>query len=85
MEFPSIASLEVHNWTLIAQRIIGLNRTAALYAPFPLAIYRDDQGVHVAYTQSSSSFGSLGWADIDLIAKELKAMILGTVEQVCRT
>src|SRR5439155_15498142 len=70
---------------LIARRIIGLNRTAALHAPFPLAIYRDDQGVHVAYTQPSSSFGSLGSADIDLIAKELDAMILGTVEQVCRT
>jgi uncharacterized protein (DUF302 family) len=70
---------------LIARRIIGLNRTAALHAPFPLAIYRDDQGVHVAYIQPSSSFGSLGSADIDLIAKELDAMILGTVEQVCRT
>ena len=70
---------------LIARRIIGLNRTAALHAPFPLAIYGDDQGVHVAYTQPSSSFGSLGSADIDLIAKELDAMILGTVEQVCRT
>jgi uncharacterized protein (DUF302 family) len=70
---------------LIARRIIGLNRTAALHAPFPLAIYRDDQGVHVAYSQPSSAFGSLGSADIDLIAKELDAMILGTVEQVCRT
>jgi uncharacterized protein (DUF302 family) len=70
---------------LIARRIIGLNRTAALHAPFPLAVYRDDQGVHVAYIQPSSSFGSLGSADIDLIAKELDAMILGTVEQVCRT
>jgi uncharacterized protein (DUF302 family) len=70
---------------LIARRIIGLNRTAALHAPFPLAIYGDDQGVHVAYIQPSSSFGSLGSADIDLIAKELDAMILGTVEQICRT
>src|SRR5438876_1111548 len=35
---------------LIARRIIGLNRTAALHAPFPLAIYPDDQRVHVAYT-----------------------------------
>jgi hypothetical protein len=70
---------------LIARQIIGLNRTAALHAPFPLAIYRDDQGVHVAYIQPSSSFGSLGSADIDVIAKELDARILGTVEQVCRT
>src|SRR3954464_5653006 len=70
---------------LIARRIIGLNRTAALHAPFPLAIYGDDQGVHVAYAQPSSVFGSLRSADIDLIAKELDAMILGTVEQVCRT
>jgi uncharacterized protein (DUF302 family) len=70
---------------LIARRIIGLNRTAALHAPFPLAIYGDGQGVHVAYIQPSSSFGSLGSADIDLIAKEVDAMILGTVEQVCRT
>lgn len=69
---------------LIARQIIGLNRTAALHAPFPLAIYRDDQGVHVAYIQPSSSFGSLGSADIDVIAKELDARILGTVEQVCR-
>jgi len=69
---------------LIARQIIDLNRTAALYAPFPLAIYGDDQGVHVAYTPPSSSFGSLGSADIDLIAKELDARILGTVEQVCR-
>jgi uncharacterized protein (DUF302 family) len=69
---------------LIARQIIGLNRTAALHAPFPLAIYGDDQGVHVAYIQPSSSFGSLGSADIDLIAKELDARILDTVEQVCR-
>jgi uncharacterized protein (DUF302 family) len=70
---------------LIARRIIGLNRTAALHAPFPLAVYGDDQGVHVAYAQPSSAFGSLGSADIDLIAKELDVMILDTVEQVCRT
>jgi uncharacterized protein (DUF302 family) len=70
---------------LIARQIIDLNATAALHAPFPLAIYRNDQGVHVAYTQPSSAFGSLGSADIDLIAKELDARILGTVEQVCRT
>jgi hypothetical protein len=69
---------------LIARQIIGLNRTAALHAPFPLAIFGDDQGVHVAYIQPSSSFGSLGAADIDLIAKELDARILDTVEQVCR-
>ena len=49
-----------------------------------LAIYGDDQGVHVAYIQPSSSFGSLGSADINLIAKELDARILDTVEQVCR-
>ncbi len=70
---------------LIARQIIDLNATAALHAPFPVAIYRDDQGVHVAYAQPSSSFGSLGSADIDLIAKELDARILSTVEQVCRT
>jgi hypothetical protein len=70
---------------LIARQIIGLDRTAALHAPFPLAIFGDDQGVHVAYIQPSSSFGSLGSADIDLIAKELDARILDTVEQVCRT
>jgi uncharacterized protein (DUF302 family) len=70
---------------LIARRIIGLNRTAALHAPFPLAVYGDDHGVHVAYAQPSSAFGSLGSADIDVIAKELDAMILDTVEQVCRT
>jgi uncharacterized protein (DUF302 family) len=70
---------------LIARGIIGLDRTAALHAPFPLAIYGDDDGVHVAYIQPSSSFGSLGSADIDVIAKELDVKILGTVEQVCRT
>lgn len=70
---------------LIARQIIDLNATAALHAPFPVAIYRNDQGVHVAYAQPSSAFGSLGSADIDLIAKELDARILSTVEQVCRT
>jgi hypothetical protein len=70
---------------LIARQIIDLDGTAALHAPFPLAIYRDHQGVHVAYVQPSSSFGSLGSADIDVIAKELDTRILATVEQVCRT
>ena len=70
---------------LIARQIIGLNATAALHAPFPAAVYGDDQGVHVAYIQPSSSFGSLGSADIDLIAKDLDARILGTIGELCRT
>jgi uncharacterized protein (DUF302 family) len=70
---------------LIAQQIIDHNPAAALHAPFPLAIYHDHQGVHIAYTQPSASFASLGSADIDVIAKELDTRILATVEQVCRS
>jgi len=67
----------------IAQQVISLNRAACLHAPFPLAIYTDATGTHLAYTRPSSLLGPLGSQAIDEIAAELDDRIMRTVEGAC--
>ena len=67
----------------IAQQVISLNRAACLHAPFPLAIYTDATGAHIAYTSPSSLFGPLGSQAVDEIAAELDVSIMRTVEGAC--
>jgi hypothetical protein len=67
----------------IAQQVISLNRAACLSAPFPLAIYTDATGTHIAYTRPSSLLGPLGSQAIDEIAAELDVSIMRSVEGAC--
>lgn len=68
---------------LIAQQVISLNRAACLHVPFPVAIYVDAAGTHIAYTRPSSLFGPLGSQAIDEIAAGLDARIMRAVEGAC--
>ena len=67
----------------IAQQVISLNRAACLHAPFPLAIYTDTAGTHIAYTRPSGLFGPLRSQAIDEIAAGLDVRISHTVEGAC--
>jgi uncharacterized protein (DUF302 family) len=67
----------------IAQQVISLNRAACLHAPFPLAIYTDAAGTHIAFSRPSGLFGPLRSQAIDEIASGLDVRILRTVEGVC--
>ena len=67
----------------IAQQVISLNRAACLHAPFPLAIYTDATGTHLAYTRPSSLLRSLGSQAIDEIAAELDDRIMHAAEGAC--
>jgi uncharacterized protein (DUF302 family) len=69
---------------ILAHEVIGRDRTAALYAPFRVAVYGDATGVHVAYDKPSSVFASLGSPGIDVITAELDDKIRTVVEASCR-
>jgi hypothetical protein len=69
---------------VIARHVLAIEPAAALYAPFRVAIYRDHVGVHIAYDQPSSAFGSFGSQAIDAIAIELDKKIRISVEKSCR-
>ena len=69
---------------ILARKLTRHEPAAALYAPFRVAIYRDADGVHVAYDQPSSVFASLGSSGIDLIASGLDDKIASVAEASCR-
>ena len=78
----------VHDYTTTRHRFdeqVPLldNRAACLHAPFPLAIYTDSAGTHIAYTRPSGLFGPLRSQAIDEIAAGLDVRISRTVEGAC--
>jgi len=81
---PLDATLYLVGNPLVARQVTALDPAGALYAPFRVVVYRDTAGVHIAYDQPSSVFGSLGSASIDSIAAELDDKIRGVVEESCR-
>jgi uncharacterized protein (DUF302 family) len=81
---PLDATLYLVGNPLVAREVTAIDPAAALYAPFRAAIYRDTGGVHIAYDQPSSVFGSLGSTSIDAIATDLDDKIRRAVEKSCR-
>ena len=81
---PLEATLYLVGNPILAREVIGREPAAALYAPFRVAIYRDEIGAHVAYNKPSSVFASLGSPGIDHIAAELDDKIRTVVEASCR-
>lgn len=69
---------------VLARKVIGARRTAALYAPFRVVVYGDAFGAHVAYDRPSSVFASLGSSTVDAIAVQLDDRIRIAVEEACR-
>ena len=81
---PLEATLYLVGNPLIARRLTDIDPAAALYAPFRVAIYRDQEWVSIAYDQPSAVFASLGSAAIDEIATELDDKIAHAATSVCR-
>ncbi len=81
---PVQATLYLVGNPVIARKILAVEPTAGLYAPFRVAVYRDTLGAHVAYDQPSSVFASLGAHTIDGIARELDEKIRNSAETSCR-
>jgi uncharacterized protein (DUF302 family) len=69
---------------VVARQVTHHDPAAALYAPFRVAIYRDTNGVHIAYDQPSIVFASLGSPSIDLIASQLDDKIGSVAKESCR-
>jgi uncharacterized protein (DUF302 family) len=69
---------------LVARHVIGHDAAGALYAPFRVAVFRDQAGVHIAYDQPSSVLGSLRSDAIDKIALDLDANIDAAAVAACR-
>jgi uncharacterized protein (DUF302 family) len=68
---------------LIATEVIGSVRGGSLFAPFQVAIYADESGVHVAYMLPSSLFASLDDRKVTAIGERLDAKMEDTVAEVC--
>jgi Domain of unknown function DUF302 len=68
---------------LIATEVIGSVRGGALFAPFPAAVYADQDGVHVSYMLPSSLFTSLDHHGVAGIGAYLDGKMEDTVAQVC--
>jgi uncharacterized protein (DUF302 family) len=81
---PLEATLYLVGNPLIARRVTAERPAGALYAPFRVAVFSDDDGVQVSYDQPSSVFASLGSAVIDEIAADLDAKIAAAAEVACR-
>jgi uncharacterized protein (DUF302 family) len=58
---------------LIATEVIGSVRKGSLFAPFQVAIYSDQSGVHVSYMLPSSLFASLDDRGVAAIGERLDA------------
>jgi hypothetical protein len=81
---PLEATLYLVGNPLLAREITAIHPLAALYAPFPVAVYCDASGAHIAYDQPSSVFGSLGPTAVDEIALSLDDKIRRVAEEACR-
>jgi uncharacterized protein (DUF302 family) len=81
---PVQATLYLVGNPVIAREILAVEPAAGLYAPFRVAVYRDDIGAHVAYDQPSSLFASFGSDAIDAIARELDERIRDSAERSCQ-
>lgn len=81
---PIEATLYLVGNPVLAREVIGAQRTAALYAPFRVAVYGDASGAHVAYDRPSSVFASVGSPAVDTIAVQLDDRIRIAVEEACR-
>jgi uncharacterized protein (DUF302 family) len=81
---PLEATLYLVGNPLLAREITAIRPLAALYAPFPVAVYHDAGGAHIAYDQPSSVFGSLGSTAVDEIALSLDDKIRRVAEEACR-
>src|SRR4029453_9080824 len=57
---PLEATLYLVGNPLLAREITAIHPLAALYAPFPVAVYCDASGANTAYDQPSNVFGSFG-------------------------
>lgn len=68
---------------VIARQILSADTTAALYAPFTVAIHADELGTHISYTTPSSLLSSLGSTDINEVAADLDRRIDITVQKAC--
>ncbi len=68
---------------VIVRQILSADTTAALYAPFTVAIHADELGTHISYTTPSSLLSSLGSTDIDKVAADLDRRIDTTVQKAC--
>jgi hypothetical protein len=80
---PLAATLYLVGNPLTARQLTEVAAGAALYTPFRVAVFRDEIGVHIAYDQPSSVFGSLRSDSIDRIAIELDAKIAAAAEYAC--
>ncbi len=68
---------------LIAIEVISSVRKGSLFAPFQVAIYEDQSGVHVSYMLPSSLFTSLDDRGVAAIGDRLDASFEETVAEVC--
>lgn len=68
---------------VIARMVVSVSGEAALYAPFPVAIYGDTARARISYTTPSSLLGSLGSAQIAAVAADLDERVRQTVQQAC--
>jgi hypothetical protein len=81
---PLEATLYLVGNPLLAREITAIHPLAALYAPFPVAVYCDASGAHIAYDQPSNVFGSLGSRAVHEIALGLDDKIRRVAEEACR-
>ncbi len=68
---------------LIATQVIANAREASLFAPFQVAIYADQSGVHVSYMLPSSLFNSFDDRVVAAIGERLDTKMEETVTEVC--